>query len=126
MDLNLFAAGMKHQINQAKAAGKLLSEQSSIMRFQMYLQKPEQEGKGWGLQLGAFHSSQKAEELAARTCLLLRQDSIHPVTDLKEELYRARLFGFNNQKYASEACQALKKQSYQCFLIPPEKIQGDS
>ncbi len=126
VDLNLFVAGMSYQIKQAKAAGKLLEEQNSIMRLQMQLQQNEEETGSWGLQLGAFQSSQKAEELAARAFMLLQQDSIRAVTDSKEKLYRARLVGFNNRKCAFDACQTLKKQSYQCFLIPPEKIKGDT
>ena len=126
VDLNLFAASMSYQIKQAKAEGKLLAEQNSIVRFQMQLQPSEQEKEGWGIQLGAFQSSRKAEELAARASMLLQQDSVRAVTDLNENLYRARLIGFSNKKYAFDACQMLKKQSYQCFLVPPEKIKGDT
>ena len=126
VDLNLFSASMNYQIKQAITAGKLLDEQNSLMRFQMQLQHEDAETGGWGLQLGAFRSLQKAEELAARASMLLQQDSVHAVTDSKEKLHRARLVGFSNRKYAFEACQMLKKQSYQCFLIPPEKVKGDT
>ena len=126
VDLNLFSASMNYQIKQAKAAGKLLAEQNSIMRFQMHLQKDRSETGSWGLQLGAFHSSQKAEELAVRASMLLRQDTVRAVTDSNKELYRARLIGFSSRKYAFNACQTLKKQSYQCFIVPPEKAQGDT
>ena len=125
VDLNVFSGGMKRQISQAKTAAKLLDENSSITQIRMRLQQDTFNSDGWGIQMGAFKSVDSARDLAARAFALLNLPSIHPITELKDSLYRAKLTGFENRKYAYEACQNLKKQSYSCFLVPPEEAQGD-
>ena len=125
VNLDLFSAGMKHQIKQALVAAQLLSNQNSILLQQMKLQNDTVYSDGWSIQVGAFHSLASARETAARAFSLLGENSIHPVADQNESLYRAKLTGFKEKKYAFNACQTLKKQSYPCFLLPPEKAQGD-
>ena len=80
---------------------------------------------GWSVQIGAFQSEKRAQELAASAFGVLGQTSIHAVTDKKEDLFKAKLTGFTSKKYAFDACQLLKKQAYSCFLVPPAEAQGD-
>lgn len=125
VDLNLFSAGMQHQIAQAKSAAKLLDEQNKIVKIQMHIQDQIFAENGWGIQVGAFQSKERAQEVAARAGVLLGQTTIHPVTDKTDALYRARLTGFKEKKYAYNACQTLKNNAYPCFVVPPVEAQGD-
>ncbi|MGN0919847.1 MAG: D-alanyl-D-alanine carboxypeptidase [Alphaproteobacteria bacterium] len=125
VNLDLFSAGMKRQITQAKSAATLLNETSTLTKIQIPLQNQIFAQNGWSVQMGAFHSKEKAQALVASAFIALGQPAIRAVTDQKESLFKARLTGFLNQKYAWEACQFLKKQAYSCFLIPPAEAEGD-
>lgn len=125
VNLDLFSAGMKQQISQAKSAASILEKKNSIMKIQMRLQNQTFAEDGWSVQVGAFQSKEKAQETAARALVLLGQDSIHAVTDQKEELYKAKLTGFSEKRLALKACQFLKSQSCPCFLIHQQPAQGD-
>lgn len=125
VDLNLFATGIQRQISQAKSAANLLDERSTIAKIKMRVQNKTFSEDGWGVQVGAFQSEKKAHEVAARAGMLLGETSIHAVTDETNSLYRAKLTGFKDQKFAYNACQKLKDNAYPCFVVPPSEAQGD-
>ena len=125
VDLNLFSAGIQHQIAQAKSAAKVLDEQNKIVKIQMRLQDQIFAENGWGIQVGAFQSKERAQEVAARAGVLLGEKSIHPVTDKTNSLYRAKLTGFKDKKFAHNACKTLKNNAFPCFVVPPTVAQGD-
>ena len=125
VNLDLFSAGMKHQIAQAKSAAHLLNERNTITKIQMKLQDQVFVTDGWSIQVGAFKSAERAESMAASAFVVLGQSAIHAVTDKKENLFKAKLTGFTDKQYALDACQLLKKQAYSCFLVPPVEAQGD-
>ena len=125
VNLDLFSAGMKRQIAQAKSAAAVLDERNSIMKIQMRLQNNAFLDDGWAVQVGAFQSKEKAQETAARALVLLGQDLIHAVADNQDELYKAKLTGFSDKQSALNACQFLKSQAYSCFLVPHQLAQGD-
>lgn len=125
VNLDLFSAGMKHQIAQAKAAADLLGKRPSVVDIQIQSQNPSFSSQGWRVQVGAFHSKERAIEMASRAFIALGEKSIHAVTDEENELFKARVTGFLNKQYAFDACQTLKKNAFSCFLVPPATAEGD-
>lgn len=125
INLDLFSNGIKYQIAQAKSAASLLEKRNSITKIQMRLQDQTFAEDGWAVQVGAFQSKEKAQETAARALVLLGQNSIHAVTDKNNNLYKAKLTGFQDKELALNACQFLKDQACSCFLIKPPLGQGD-
>ncbi len=123
VNLDLFSAGMKRQIGQAKSAAKILEERNFVVQIQT--QNTNFIEEGWAVQVGAFHDKEKAQKMATHALVLLGENSIHAIADKKENLFKAKLTGFSDKKLAFNACQFLKSQACSCFVLPPQIAQGD-
>ncbi|MBO7483693.1 MAG: D-alanyl-D-alanine carboxypeptidase [Alphaproteobacteria bacterium] len=119
VDMNLFAHSIKSRIKKMRRMVSLLKPQRPKVDMDSALLDK------WTIQIGAFGSLKKAEEVSKSAFTLLGLEHIKPLTEKNASLYRARLTGFTTKKYADEACKVLSSQSYPCFLLPPTEAQGD-
>jgi D-alanyl-D-alanine carboxypeptidase len=88
--------------------------------------EPE-DGREWGIQVGAFRDPDDAEAVARKVLAMLPgllQEAVVKVLPLEKNgrrpLYRARLHGIT-QEAARKACSALKKRSLSCLEVRLER-----
>ena len=121
INMGLFAARIKRQITQAKAAATLLGQKFPIdnQPSQSFIQT------GWAVQVGAFRSKEKAQKLASVASIALGKPSVRATTDEENALFKVKIKGFLNKKYAFDACKTLQEKSFSCFVVPLIEAQGD-
>lgn len=71
----------------------------------------------WAIQVGAFTSLNRAQQVALRASVLLPETTLNVRTPFDKSLYRAQLTGFTNKMKAEQACRYLNQREYPCFLI---------
>ncbi len=124
LNMAVFAPTMKKQIALAGMKGKKLRQLASapIKKTTTVMYLP-QATDDWMIQIGAFHSSEKAKMMANRALAVLHTDACTAQTQQKgESIWRARLSGFKTKQMAEAACSTLHQQNQACFVVSP---QGD-
>lgn len=87
-------------------------------------------GETWGIQVGAFKGMESADKEAKRAASALKRGSggiplVVPASSAgsKNPLYRARLIGFDTERHARNACNALKKKAFRCAVVSPGPVE---
>jgi D-alanyl-D-alanine carboxypeptidase (penicillin-binding protein 5/6) len=79
---------------------------------------------GWQIQISAAPSADAARALLAQAKseagapLLSASPYTEAVGKGADTVYRARFVGFQSKEDATSACDALKRRSYDCMLLP--------
>ncbi|AGF74414.1 penicillin-binding protein [Bartonella australis AUST/NH1] len=79
--------------------------------------------KGWAVQIGSLPNKKQAESTllkaknAAYSALQRASSRMQPFEKSGHLYYRARFVGFESKKAALDACSALKKANFNCYIV---------
>lgn len=81
-----------------------------------------EQGDSWAIQVGAFEGRDKARQIAQKALTVLGISNKEIQTPkANNQFFRSRILGFSNKDEAFKACKLLQNQSWQCFLVSPQK-----
>ncbi|MGO4437553.1 serine hydrolase [Rhizobium sp. RAF56] len=112
-------------IAQAIVSASATSAPLDLPGVQNEIQNAGQPDAGrWQLQIAATPSAKTAKEILAKAqsqmgaALLNASPYTEVVGKGRSKVYRARFIGFDSRESATSACNALKKQDFQCLMLP--------
>lgn len=123
LNMAVFAPLMKRQLQKSLALGKKFKKNWKPIAPSSQLAYGAPLDSHWAIQIGAFHSQEKALSMANRALSFLQNTNCSVQTQRKHEgIYRSRLTGFQSKQLAEEACRTLTNKNYSCFVLA---AQGD-
>lgn len=123
MYLPIMEASIKQSKNRALAALKNPQpKETKLAQAPRVLDTSIEQGDSWAIQVGAFEGREKARQIARKALTVLGvPDKEIQTPKANNQFFRSRILGFSNKDEAFKACKLLQNQSWQCFLVSPQK-----
>ncbi len=103
---------------------KSVSDENIVKINQLNFATPSQhienKPKGWGVQVGAFATKEKAYAQSEKVLKILNIRNKQILTPSNNAFYRSRIYGFYSKKAAQNICRKLKRKKMDCMVISKE------